>query len=89
MKPIYQQKFSTNLFTSNSQQTEPSLQLIEGEIVNRILGDNASLEVRLRGVWRDGQNAFFDIRITNTNSAPQYNLKTESVIETLKRKARI
>ena len=33
-----------------------------------------------RGVWRDGQNAFFDVRITNTNSASQLNLKTEKVL---------
>ena len=59
---------------------EPPIQLIEGEIVNGIAGDNARPDVRARDVWRDGQNAFFDVRITNTNSASQLNLKTEKVL---------
>ena len=28
----------------------------------------------------DGQNAFFDLRITNTNSPSQHNVKTEKVL---------
>ena len=35
---------------------------------------------RARGVSRDGQNAFFDVRITNTNSVSQNNVKTEEVL---------
>ena len=61
-------------------ETEPSLQPIEGEIVNGIPGDNARSDVRGRGVWRDGRSAFFDVRITNTNSASQHNVKTEKVL---------
>ena len=37
---------------------EPQLQPIHG--------DNARLDIRARGVWRQGQNAYFDVRITNT-----------------------
>ena len=61
-------------------ETKPSLQPIDGEIVNGIPGDNAKPDVRARGVWRDDQNAFFDVRITNTNSALQHNVKTEKVL---------
>ena len=71
-------------------ETEPSLQLTEGEIVNGIPGDNAKPDVRARGVWRDGQNASFDIQITNLNSASQHNDKTEKVLwRHEKEKARI
>ena len=61
-------------------EAELSLQLIEGEIGNEIPDDNARTDVRARGVYRDGQNVFSDIRITNTNSASQYNVKTEKVL---------
>ena len=64
-------KFHTNV------ETEPSLQPIEGEIVNGIPDDNARPDVRARGVWRYGQNAFFNGRIANTDSASQCNLKAE------------
>ena len=61
-------------------ETEPSLQPIEGEIVNGIPGDNAKPDIRARGVWREGQNASFDVRITNLNSASQHNVKAEKVL---------
>ena len=60
-------------------ETEPSLQPIEGEIVNGLPFD-VRPNVRARGVWRYGQNAFFNLRITNTNSASQLNVKTEKVL---------
>ena len=44
-------------------ETEPSLQQIEGETVNRIPGDNARPNVKARGVWRDGQNAIFHVEL--------------------------
>ena len=47
------------------EENEPSLQPSEGEIVNGIPGDNARPDVRARVIWRDGQNVFFDARITN------------------------
>ena len=74
--------YETNLLAKihTDVETEPRIQPIEGEIVNGILGDNAIPDVRARGVWRDCQNAFFDVRITNTNSAAQLNLKTEKVL---------
>ena len=50
-------------------ETEPSLQPVEEEIVNGIPGDNARPDIRARSAWTNCQNAFFDGRITNTNSA--------------------
>ena len=50
------------------------------EFVYGIPGDNTIPNVRARGVWRDGQNSFFDVRIINTNSASQHNVKTEKVL---------
>ena len=38
--------------TFSSFETEPSLQPVEGEIVNGIPGGNARPDVRARGVWR-------------------------------------
>ena len=32
-----------------------------------------------RGIWREGQNAFFDARITNTNSEYQHHLTSEKI----------
>ena len=39
---------------------------LEGEIITDLTGVNARPDVRARGFWREGQNAFFDVRITNT-----------------------
>ena len=33
--------------------------------------DDARLDVRARGFWRDGQQAFFDIRVTNADCESQ------------------
>ena len=59
-------------------QTEPELQPLTGEQLNRgtIKGDEARLDVRARGFWGRGQNAYFDVRVTNANSE---SVKTTSV----------
>ena len=46
--------YEANLLTKihTDAETEPSLQPIEGEIVNGIPGDNARPNVRARGIWR-------------------------------------
>ena len=67
--------FEANLLTTIHTDVET-----EWEIVNGIPGDNARPDIRGRCVWRDGQNEFFDVRITNTNSASQHNVKTEEVL---------
>ena len=62
-------------------ETEPPLQPVNGEIFNGIAGDNARPDIRARGVWRPAQNAYFDIRVTNTNSQSQNHLSTSRVLE--------
>ena len=41
---------------------------MDGEGINGLTGDNAKPDIRARGVWRNGQNAYFDVRITSNNS---------------------
>ena len=51
-------------------ETEPSLQPVidkTGYAQTAVLGDEARPDVRARGFWRDGQNAFFDVMITNAD----------------------
>ena len=52
----------------NDVTTEPPLQPLTGELLrggSAIVGDEARLDVRARGFWQTGQNAFFDIRVFN------------------------
>ena len=51
-----------------------------GYAATAILTDDARLDVRARGFWREGQNAFFDVRITNANSTSQQNSTIKSVL---------
>ena len=46
-----------------------------------IVKDDARLDIRARGFWRDGQNAFFDVRVTNVDSASQRNTKVSTVLQ--------
>ena len=60
----------TQLLTEicNDVEIEPPLQPFEREIINGLTGVNAKPHVRGRGFWREGQNIFFDVRITNCES---------------------
>ena len=49
-------------------ETEHSLQPVNGEQVVGLTGYEARPDVRDIGVWRKGQNAYFDIRVTNPSS---------------------
>ena len=52
------------------------------EIEPRLLpvdGDEQRLDVRARGFWRQGQSAFFDVRVTNTNASSQVALPIEKI----------
>ena len=67
----------------NDVEREPQLQ----KVLNRAnykktanLDDNARLDVRARGFWRDGQNAFFDVRVTNVDSESLKKKKLETVL---------
>ena len=62
-------------------ETEPELQPVEGELIVGLAGENARPDIRARGVWRPGQNAYFDIRITNTNCKSQVNNDTMKTLE--------
>ena len=63
-------------------QVEPPLQPVSGVTFHRsaITTDEARLDVRARGFWRNGQNAFFDIRTTNADNASQRNLPLSSIL---------
>ena len=63
----------------NDVEIEPPLQPLEGEIINGLTSVNARPDVRARRFWREGQNAFFDVRITNTNSEYQRHLTSEKI----------
>ena len=62
-------------------ETEPCLQPVNGEQVVGLTGDEARPDVRARGVWRNGQNAYFDIRVTNTSSNSQRDQPIEKVLK--------
>ena len=64
------------------------MQPLKGEIINGLTGVNAKPDVRARGFWREGQNAFFDVRITNTNSESQRHLTSEKFFAKQKDKKR-
>ena len=70
--------FEAQLLTEicNDVEIEPPLQPLEGEIINGLTGVNAKPDVRF---WREGQNAFFDVRITSTNSESQHHLTSEKI----------
>ena len=50
-------------------ESEPVLQELNNEQLPRgaITSADARLDIRARGFWRRGQNAFFDVRVTNVN----------------------
>ena len=67
--------------THTDVETAPTLPPVAGEKINGLNGDNARPHIRARGVWRRAQNAFFDVRVTNTNSQSQKHQTTERVLE--------
>ena len=65
----------------NDVELEPPLQPLTGETVQGLTGDSARPDIRARGVWRQGQNAYFDVRITNVNSESQKHLSISTILE--------
>ena len=75
--------FEANLLQRlyNDVEIEPCLQPVEGEQVPGLVGDDSKPDIIARSVWREGQNAYFDICVTNTNSATQKNVSIEKVLK--------
>ena len=82
--------FEENLLktTLNDVEVEPKLQKIDNEGLNGLTGDDARPDIRARGVWRQGQNAFFDIRLTNTNARSQKHLSVSAILKKQEKKKR-
>ena len=67
----------------NDVQIEPPLQPV-GDLTFRrsaVTSDDARLDVRARGFWREGQNAYFDIRTTNADNACQENMTIKAILQ--------
>ena len=64
-------------------ETEPPLQTLSNEHLPRSANTSgdARLNVRARGFWRRGQNAYFDIRVTNASAASQINAPLHSILK--------
>merc|ERR1711973_215798 len=45
------------------------------------LNDDARLDIRAKEFWRRGQNAFFDVRITNAENASQQNSSLKAILK--------
>ena len=62
------QGFEANLLktTLNNVEIEPKLQKIDNKVLNCLTCDDARPDISAQRVWRQGQNAFFNIRLTNT-----------------------
>ena len=75
--------FEANLLKTvvNDVEIEPPLQKLENEEINGLTGDDAKPDIRARGVWRKGQNAFFDIRLTNVNANSQKHLPVNAILK--------
>ena len=65
----------------NDVETEPELQPVTGEIIEGLSRNPLRPDIRARRVWRAGQNAFFDVRVTQTHSPLEIHLTTDSVLK--------
>ena len=77
--------FECNLLKSvvHDVESEPNLHpVVNKESYHRtaITSDEARLDVRARGFWRPGQNAFFDVRVTNADCSSQESMSIKSIL---------
>ena len=74
--------FEANLLPKlhNDVETEPELQPITTERLRGLSNDQRKPDIRARGVWKDAQNAYFDIRVTNINSESQKHLPIKTIL---------
>ena len=64
-------------------ETEPMLQPVtnkNGYPKSANLDEGARLDVRSRGFWRDGQNAYFDVRVTNPDNKSQQDSSIKAIL---------
>ena len=64
-------------------EVEPPLQALSNERLPRSANKkpDARLDVRARGFWRRGQNAYFDIRVTNASADSQITAPLQSILK--------
>ena len=63
---------------------EPRLLPLTGEVLSLSSAnteDNARLDIKTRGFFREGQTAYFDIRVTNLKAPSYQNKSTETVLK--------
>ena len=75
--------FEANLLSKicSDVELEPALQPVTDENTRGLTGDESRPDIRARGFWRKGQNAYFDIRVTNTNAAYQIDRDLKKIYE--------
>ena len=64
--------------------SEPHLTPLSGERFNLLTANqrnDARLDIKARGFWRRGQDAFFDVRVTHVNCRSNSNLDTIKIFE--------
>ena len=69
----------------NDVQLEPQLQPIPAGVkFRKSVNDkeDARVDIRARGFWRNGQNSFFDVRVTNSDAESQKDKTIKSVLRT-------
>ena len=64
----------------NDVETEPELQPVTTEQFRGFRNDQSRPDIRARGVWRNVQNAYFDVRVTNVNSESQKHLQVKTIL---------
>ena len=69
----------------NDVECEPNLHPVinkQGYCKSANLKDDARLDIRARGFWRHGQNAYFDVRVSNADCASHRNKTLKQVLKT-------
>ena len=64
----------------NDVEVEPELQPVTTENLSGLSNDNCRPDIRAKGVWREFQNAYFDVRITNVNADSQKDVPIEKTL---------
>ena len=73
--------FEANLLSKvcNDVETEPRLLPLDGEVVGGVTGDDARPDIRAKSIWRNAQNGYFDICVSNIFSESLQHLDSETV----------